>query len=81
MQWPASPFFPTGQGFEASAPHRPLVCSHIPGREQVHDWGSGCHWEVWGLCTFHLDSSQPTQPTPNPRNPVADRTPYSGEVF
>lgn len=31
-----------------------------------------------GLCTFHLDSRQPTQPTN--RNPVADRTRYSGEV-
>ena len=35
------------------------------GQEQVHDWGSGCHWEVWGLCTFHVDSSEPPS-SPHP---------------
>ena len=53
------------------------------GLGQVHDWGSGCHWEVWGLCTFHVDYSEahPHPHPPTPQNPVADRTHYSVEVF
>ena len=66
MQWPAGPSLPHGAGVQgvqpAQAPGRLPHPRRGLGREQVRDWGRRCHWEVWGLCTFHVDSSEPPRP-------------------
>ena len=69
MQWPAGPSLPHGSGVQgvqpAQAPGLLPDSRRGLGREQVRDWGRRCHWEVWGLCTFHVDSRElPRPPTP-----------------